>query len=87
MDANTTATHRMAHKGLLKVGIYILFLMALLFISSGRWDDWLMAWVYISVVVTITLVSVKFMTPELIAERSQPSNHANVGQTTCHADG
>jgi len=54
-----------------RVGIYIMVLVALLFISSGRLD-WVMAWVYIGVhVVIVGLGSLLLIrkSPDLVAER------------------
>ena len=57
-------------KGSIKAGSFILVLALILFISSGRLD-WMMAWVYIGVILINSAVMFLVLDPELIAERSQ----------------
>ncbi|MEX1000137.1 MAG: hypothetical protein WD000_09330 [Thermodesulfobacteriota bacterium] len=49
--------------------LYILFVAAILFVSAGRLD-WTAAWVFLGVYIAIILISLVFIDPELIEERS-----------------
>jgi protein-S-isoprenylcysteine O-methyltransferase Ste14 len=49
--------------------LYILFVAATLFFSAGRLD-WTVAWVFLGVYIAIILISLVFIDPELIEERS-----------------
>jgi len=49
--------------------LYIFFVAAILFVSYGRLD-WTAAWVFLSVYIVIILISLVFIDPDLIEERS-----------------
>ena len=49
--------------------VYILLVAAILFISAGRLD-WIIAWVFLGIYILIILISLIFVDPELIEERS-----------------
>jgi len=49
--------------------LYILLVAAILFVSAGRLD-WTAAWVFLGVYIAIILISLVFIDPELIEERS-----------------
>ncbi|MDY7041633.1 MAG: isoprenylcysteine carboxylmethyltransferase family protein, partial [Chloroflexota bacterium] len=58
---------------LIQVGVFILILAAVLFLSSGRLD-WRTAWVYIGTYVAIQAITALVLipsSPELLLERSQ----------------
>ncbi len=63
-----------AMKGLVKVAIFMLILVAALFLSAGTLD-WVMAWVYIGLVVVNSITVSLMMDPELLAERAQPKEN------------
>jgi len=63
-------TTGVARIGLLKVAIFIVILAAILFVSSGRLT-WVMAWIYIGMVVASSGIGALLMSPELLAERAQ----------------
>lgn len=56
-------------RGYIRLLLYILFLAAILFVSYGSLD-WASAWVFLGVYVVIILISLVFIDPELIEERS-----------------
>ncbi len=56
-------------RGYIRLILYILFVAAILFVSAGRLD-WMMAWVFLGVYIAIILISLIFIDPELIEERS-----------------
>jgi protein-S-isoprenylcysteine O-methyltransferase Ste14 len=56
--------------GLFKIGIFILLLAGIFFLSAGRLNL-VMAWVYIAMVLANTSITSLIMDPELIAERSE----------------
>jgi len=49
--------------------VYILFVAAILFFSAGRLN-WPIAWVFLGIYILIILISLIFVDPELIEERS-----------------
>jgi len=56
-------------RGYIRLILYILFVAVILFVSAGRLD-WMMAWVFLGVYIAIILISLVFIDPELIEERS-----------------
>ncbi len=56
-------------RGYIRLVLYILFVATILFVSYGRLD-WTAAWVFLGVYVAIILISIIFIDPELIEERS-----------------
>ena len=55
---------------IIQAGIFILVPAGILFAAAGRLD-WVMAWIFIFVVVINSVVLILVLDPELIAERSQ----------------
>jgi protein-S-isoprenylcysteine O-methyltransferase Ste14 len=56
-------------RGYIRLILYILFVAAILFSSAGRLD-WTAAWVFLGVYIAIISISLVFIDPELIEERS-----------------
>ena len=56
-------------RGYIRLLLYILFLATILFVSYGSLD-WASAWVFLGVYVVIILISLVFIDPDLIEERS-----------------
>ena len=56
-------------RGYIRLILYILFVAAILFFSAGRLD-WTIAWVFLGVYIAIISISLIFVDPELIEERS-----------------
>lgn len=56
-------------RGYIRLIVYILFVAAILFISAGRLN-WPIAWVFLGIYILIILISLIFIDPELIEERS-----------------
>ena len=71
-----SGTHDIAallSRSLLRIGILLLVLVAILFISSGH-HDWVMAWVYVGALVVgigVRTLILARSNPELIVERTQ----------------
>ena len=59
----------MKSRGYIRLLLYILFLAAILFVSYGSLD-WAIAWVFLGVYILIIFISLIFVDPELIEERS-----------------
>lgn len=56
-------------QGLVKLAVVVVIFALTLFATSGRLD-WVMAWVYMGMVVVSTIITVRLMDPELVDERS-----------------
>ena len=56
-------------RGYIRLILYILLVAAILFVSAGR-VDWYIAWVFLGVYILIVFISLIFVDPELIEERS-----------------
>ncbi len=70
----TTVTRSLLLTGVLRIGGFVLFLAASLFLAAGRLDWW-MAWAYVGVYVSITVVGLFVImpkSPELAEERAHP---------------
>jgi len=59
----------MKRRGYIRLIVYILFVAAILFFSAGRLN-WPIAWVFLGIYILIILISLIFVDPELIEERS-----------------
>ena len=58
------------YKWWLKNIIYLIFIGAILFLTSGK-PSWLMAWVYLASVVVVLIVNAMMLDPRLLVERSE----------------
>lgn len=56
-------------RGYIRLIVYIILVAAILFISAGRLN-WPIAWVFLCIYILIILISLIFVDPELIEERS-----------------